>query len=478
VLLAPAPYLVGATWGRNGSIIAALNAVAPLSRVPDTGGAPQEIVSLREAGGARGLEFPQYLPGGQAVLFAAFDFGDASEIYVKSLATRKLQRLVENATIARYVPTGKSFGHILYVTQGTLFARPFDAARLTFLGPPQPVLSDVAADPFRFSPIYFTDAGDFLYQIGEAGKAQWPVEWMESSGTTRPLLTVEGAYSDPRFSPDQAGQFLALARARGGRGDVVVYDWKNDLTVNLTMPGRSITSPVWSPDGRYLAVGAGQSIAWVRSDGSGEPQSILERKNNIFPSSISPDGRYLAFSELSPDTLLDVWVAPLDLGKPDHPVVGKPELLVGGGGQGLSAVFSPDGKWLAYISDESGRYEVYVRPFPGPGAPRNVSVNGGAYPFWSSNRNQLLFTGTPGTNGNIMVVDYHISGSAFIASRPRVWSNAPFRRVGTLPSWALHPDGKRIAMFPPDASSEGANRPRFGYLLNFFDEVRRRAPAN
>jgi hypothetical protein len=106
-----------------------------------------------------------------------------------------------------------------------------------------------------------------------------------------------------------------------------------------------------------------------------------------------------------------------------------------------------------------------------------VSVNGGIYPFWSSNRNQLLFTGT-GTNGSIMAADYHVSGNAFIASRPRVWSNAPFRRAGTLPSWALHPDGKRIAMFPPDASLEGANRPRFGYLLNFFDEVRRRAPAN
>ncbi len=197
--------------------------------------------------------------------------------------------------------------------------------------------------------------------------------------------------------------------------------------------------------------------------------------------SISPDGRYLAFAEVGPETLLDVWVAPLDLSKPDQPVVGKPELVVGTRGNDLFPVFSPDGKWLAYVSDESGRFEVYVRPFPGPGAARNISVNGRRLPAWSSNGHELLFTELRGTDfgdsGNIMVVDYRVSGDAFVAARPRVWSNAHRRRVGAMPVWALHPDGKRIAMFPPEAAPENAGGPRFGFLLNFFDEVRRRAPV-
>ncbi len=196
--------------------------------------------------------------------------------------------------------------------------------------------------------------------------------------------------------------------------------------------------------------------------------------------SISPDRRYLAFAEVNPETLLDVWVAPLDLSKPDQPVVGKPELVVGTRGNDLLPVFSPDGKWLAYVSDESGRFEIYVRPVPGPGAARNISVNGGNYPAWSNDGHELLFTELRGTDfgdsGNIMEVDYRVSGDAFVAARPRVWGNAHRRRVGAMPVWALHPDGKRIAMFPPEAAPENAGSPRFGFLLNFFDELRRRAP--
>jgi hypothetical protein len=139
-------------------------------------------------------------------------------------------------------------------------------------------------------------------------------------------------------------------------------------------------------------------------------------------------------------------------------------------------MFSPDGKWLAYFSDVSGRYEVYVQPFPGPGAPRNISVNGGVYPQWSSNGRELFFISL---GSGIQVVDYHVEGAAFIASRPRSWSDTPMRRLGPIRDWGLHPDGKRIAMFPAEsADPANAGGPQFGFLLNFFDELRRRAPAS
>jgi Tol biopolymer transport system component len=443
-------------------------------RTPEA--SPEEVVRPDDAGAA-GIISPQYLPGGHAILFTAI-FNTGTAVYVKNLSTRQTQRLVENALTALYLPTGESTGHITYLSQGTLFARPFDPTRLVFLGPPQPVLSDIATSSGGEASLSFSETGNFLYQMGQAAKQVWPVQWMDSSGATRPLLNTEGAYSQPRFSPDPAGQFLALVKGGGtGLGEVLVYDWKNDVTVTLTRPGKPGGYPAWSPDGRHLAMSDGKSIVWVRSDGSGEPQRILEAKIGFAPS-ISPDGHYLAFAQPGPETLLDIWVAPLDLSKPDQPVVGKPVLVVGTRGNDAMPIFSPDGKWLAYVSDESGRFDVYVRPFPGPGPARNISVNGGVYPAWSSNGHELLFTELRGTAfGNIMVVDYRVSGDAFVAARPRVWSNAPYRRVGAMPIWALHPDGKRIAMFPPEAAAENAGGPRFGFLLNFFDEVRRRAPV-
>jgi serine/threonine-protein kinase len=435
-------------------------------------------ITAKLGAGASGFIRPQYLPDGHAILFTAI-FNTGTAVYVKNLGTRQTQRLVDNVLIALYLPTGESTGHIAYLSQGTLFARAFDPARLVFLGPPQPVLSDIATRSDGGASLSFSETGNFLYEIGQAGRQGWPVHWMDSSGATRPLLSTEGAYSQPRFSPDPAGQFLALVKGGPtGLGEVLVYDWKNDVTVTLTRPGKPGGFPAWSPDGRHLAMSTGQSIVWMRSDGSGEPQRILEGKNRLNLGSISPDGRYLAFVEPSPETLNDIWVAPLDLSKPDHPVVGKPELVVGTRGNDSFPSFSPDGKWLAYYSDESGRFEVYVRPFPGPGPARNVSVGGGVFPAWSSNGHELLFTELRGSEfGNIMVVDYRVSGDAFLAAWPRVWSNAHYRRVGAMPIWALHPDGKRIAMFPPEASPENAGGPRFAFLLNFFDELRRRAPA-
>jgi serine/threonine-protein kinase len=405
----------GGTWGKDGSIIAVLNIIAPLMRIPDTGGVPQEVVRPEEAGAA-GLVLPQYLPGGHAVLFTAI-FNTETAAYVKNLSTRKTQRLVDNVLISVYLPTGESTGHLAYLSQGTLFARPFDPTRLVFLGPPQPMLSDVATSSGGLASLSFSETGSFLYQVGQAAKQVWPVQWMDSSGATRPLLNTEGAYSQPRFSPDPAGQFLALVKGGPtGLGEVLVYDWKNDVTVTLTRPGKPGGFPAWSPDGRHLAMSTGQGVVWVRSDGSGEPQRILERKNRVTLGSIPPDGRYLAFVEPGPETLNDIWVAPLDLGKPDQPVVGKPELVVGTRGNDLFPAFSPDGKWLMYTSDESGRFEVYVRPFPGPGASRAVSVDGGIFPAWSSNGHELLFTELRGIDfGNIMVVDYRVSGDAFVA---------------------------------------------------------------
>ena len=198
--------------------------------------------------------------------------------------------------------------------------------------------------------------------------------------------------------------------------------------------------------------------AWMNSyvDQSGllGTRPVVANHMNI-PKPVDGAPTLLTFDEVNPETSYDVWVAPLDLTRPDQPVVGKPEPLVRSRAGELFGQFSPDGKWLAYGSDENGTNNVYVRPFPGPGAARNVSRDGGIYMAWAKNGQELLFTRPGGQQ--VMAVDYRVSGGDFIASPPRVWSNARIRAVGAQPSLALHPDGKRIAMFPrEEASAEGA----------------------
>lgn len=478
--LAPASGLYGAAWGmppgaRDGFIVAAFNVAGDLTRVPDTGGPAELAVTRAQVNGGTAILFPQLLPGGRALLFGAV--GNDPGMYVKNLTTGKTQRVLEDSRSARYLATGNSGGHLVYVTDGTLFARPFDPDRLVLLGPPQPVLSGVAMDSLAVPILSFSDAGDLVYQAGQPGRQSWPVEWMDSSGATRPLLSKKERYMAPRFSPGPEGRYLAL-QTQGNvinsnrPGEVLVYDWKSDVTVTLTRPGELGAYPIWSPDGKYLAFANSKGIAWVRADGSSEPRQILESKDLLRPGSISPDGKYLAFNEINPQTSFDILVAPLDLTRPDQPVVGKPEPLVRNPGNDVAPEFSPDGKWLAYFSDADGIYKVYVRPFPGTGASRNVSVDGGTWPVWSKNGHELLFN----TRSTIMTVDYRVSGDAFLASKPRLWSNAPIRYL-TYPSYALHPDGKRIAMFPPEDASAAGAAPHIVFVQNFFDEVRRRAPA-
>jgi hypothetical protein len=401
--------------------------------------------------------------------------GNAPGIYGKNFSTGKVQRLIENSQFAHYLPTGESRGHLVYLDQGTLFARPFDPGKLELLGPPQPVLTDVAQDSDGANAaIAFSDTGESLYRIGPAGAQTWPVQWMDGDGKTSALLSSPRSYIHPRFSPDREGRFLALVdKDQTNLSRVIVYDWKNDISVNLNKQGESRTFPVWSPDGQHLAMANPKGIVWMRSDGAGEPHQILESKNGLLPGSISPDGRFIAYTEDDPKTMWDIWVAPLDLHDPDQPAVGKPELVLRTTRNDFFPVFSPDGKWLAYFSDESGQYQVYVRPFSGPGGSQPVSDGIGAYPIWAGNGHELWFSGID----TVQVLDYRVNGNAFLASSPRVWNKSRYRTLGPNLAWTLHPDGKRIAMFRPEQADNKQAAPRFGFLLNLFDEVKRLAPA-
>ncbi|MGD1093902.1 MAG: hypothetical protein ABSB35_18185 [Bryobacteraceae bacterium] len=249
-----------------------------------------------------------------------------------------------------------------------------------------------------------------------------------------------------------------------------------DATTRLTFTGKA-NAPVWTPDGKHLifrTVSPGSVLFLIRSDGGGEPQRLLEGQT-LSAWSVSPDGRRLSYQEQTPETGFDLWTLPLDLSDPDHPKAGTPEVFVRTPADENVPRFSPDGRWLAYRSNESGSSEIYVRPFPaGSGGKWQVSIGGGFYPLWSRNGRELFYESL---DHRIVVVEYSVSGSSFIPGKPRPWSDVHLFFPGTV-NLDLAPDGKRFAVLTmPETTNGERGQVHVTMLLNLFDELQRRIPV-
>ena len=474
VTLCNAPNDRGASWGEDGNIIATLDLTKEpgLSRVPETGGSPQPVT--KPSGNGEGWDrWPQILPGGQTVLLTATATPgayDTATIYALSLKTGQRKAVQRGGYFGRYLPSG----HLVYVHLGTLLAVPFDLDRLEVRGVPVPLLEDVAADAFygagQFS---FSRTGTFVYLSGKSFSGPSPISFMDSDGKLQALVAAQGKYFTPRFSPD--GRRLAFAVALN---TIQVYDRQRDAMTRLTF-NQGISSPVWTPDGNHIAfetvnIDGSTSLWWIRSDGARERRKLLDSKNSVFPYSFSPDGSRLAYAE---EPSRGLWTLPLDLSDPEHPKPGQPEPFLKTPAPELEPAFSPDGRWIAYQSQEAGVPEIEVRPFPGPGAKWLVSTMPAVHPIWSRNARELLFESA--NDKRIWVATYTANGDTFIPGKPRVWSERQIVEP-SIRHWNLDltPDGKRFAVFPtPDAGDERKGSVHVTVLLNFFDELRRRVPA-
>ena len=348
----------------------------------------------------------------------------------------------------------------------------FDPRRLEIRGAPVPLLQDVSAGldlGVGTGQITFTGNGTLAY-LPSLDLETYPILWLDAAGKIAPLIQKPDAYNTPRVSPD--GKWLAYTlRGPSGKTDVWVYDLDRQTPEQLTFTGPGRGELVWAADSRHLIFADGAALWWIRADGSGQPQQLLGNLGNPRPFSLAPTGR-LAIVEQN-EGLPVIYTVPIDLSDLEHPKAGKKEpFLVDPTIVQVDPAFSPDGKFLAYVSTESGPNEVFVRPFPGPGGKWKVSQSGGKFPVWSRTAHELLFLGG---DDHIMAVDYSTQGDLFRAGKPRIWSPVPVRRMGLRQNFDLSPDGKRVVMFPQPESQESLH---FTFLLNFFDEVRRKVPAN
>jgi serine/threonine protein kinase/Tol biopolymer transport system component len=419
VVLCSAENFASGAWGDDGNIIAALRAQGGLSRISSEGGTPAAVTELAE--GETMHRWPQVLPGSDAVLFTAYTGGGPEDANIDALSFKTHQRktLVRGGEMARYVAGQNGEGYLVYLHQSALLAVAFDPGKLAISGTAQPILDDVRAIGQTYRGDFDVSRSGTLVYLGGSGEPERWIFWLDPTGKTEPLHSAPGLYNGLEFSPD--GKRLVF-----GMGDVLANEdlWIRDLerntSVRLTSLGGVSTSPLWSPDGKYILFvhTPNNGIYRVRADGAGEPQRLAKVEG--FPSSISPDGKRVAFATGNPFTAMQVSTAPLE-GTAEHPLLGKVEPFLRASGFPMPA-FSPDGRWLAYSSSETGTPEIYVQPYPGPGGKVAISSGGGGFPVWSPNTHQLFFIARRG----IMVADYTATGDSFTPESPGHGHHIPY----------------------------------------------------
>jgi Tol biopolymer transport system component len=464
VSLCDAPNGRGASWGEDGTIIAALDSLGVLSQVPAEGGKPVPLMELGP--GENTHRWPYVLPGGKGALFnasSAYGNYDEAEIAAVSLTDHKRKTLLPHAGMyPRYLPNG----FLTYVTKGSFYAVPFDLERLEVRGAAT-LLNEVSTNPsLGFAQFDFAANGTSVYRTGGTESLR-TIQWLDEAGKTTPLGIEPGVYLFPRLSPD--GSRLAYWVSQGPNTDLWIYDVQRGSRTRLTGGGNN-TFPVWSPDGHYLVFQSAGGMSWVRADGGSKPQPLAQSRTIQLPTSFSTDGLWLVYAELTPEGA-EIRTVPL-ASRSGQLSAGKPRLFVKASSANTFAVFSPDGRWLAYADAEAGSNEVYVRAFPDNGTQVQISNTGGIVPVWSRTGRQIFYQAE---DRRIMVADYSVKEGAFVASRPRVWNGKQLVNLGTAIEMDFAPDGKRAVVLMPSESPEPREtQSHVTLVLNFFDEVRRR----
>ncbi len=368
----------GATWLRDGTIVFAPIYSEGLYRVPAAGGASEKLTTPDRASGELGHWWPEPLPGERRVVFTAFRTPvDRSRVGVLDLATREVKWVVEGGFFGRYVASG----HLVYAKGQRLYALPFDAATATATGAAVAVLDDVNVDPTGgYALVAVSSRGSLAYVTESLGHPLCELVWLDRTGRATPAAIQRQRYLTASLAPD--GRTAALT-IRGESLDLWTLALERGTLSRLTSGELTEFDPVWTHDGRELLYVVDRPpfelhrIA-VGAPDSGQPIWNEPAELDTTRTSVSPDGRTIAFERSEPQMGANLYARPLDGSEPPRAIRATPS-------EERDAAFSPDGRWVVYQSDDTGRPEIYVQPFPGPGERTQVSSDGGSHPIWAGN---------------------------------------------------------------------------------------------
>lgn len=466
--LADSPQSGGIAWLPDDTILFATSDAAGIRSMFRTSPAGGSVDVVLSSDAGMWPNRPEAFPGANAVLFNMRPAGPAAEgnVGLLSLDTADVRVLIEGAYDARYVPTG----HIVFMRDGGLWAVPFDLEQLELTGQELPILDRVEADGARGGAQFtFTDDGMLVYISGpETGRAVGSFRWIDRSGNEGALSLEPGAYDSVSIAPD--GKRLAFvevtAGGEGDSGNLWVYDLVRGTRNRLTLDELA-SHPVWTPDNEYVVYASGDGISRKRADGTGQSERLVDVDSGSWPSSFSPDGRSLVFSQAT-QTGRDLFVIPTD--GEQNPAMHIPA----GGSINAAAKISPDGHWLAYQSDASGRYEIYIRPFPDvQSGPWLISAGGGLAPVWGPDSRELFYRLA---NGTIMTATIE-GGVSPSAGQPMELVRTPAPANTNVPRYDISPDGRRFLIRTAANQDLQARQTQLIVVHNWFEELRRLVPT-
>jgi Tol biopolymer transport system component len=458
----------GASWYGNRIVFG--EGSRGIFEVPDTGGTPKLLVAA-DAKQGEYLHGPQILPGGQAVLFTAgsaraiIDRWSSAQIVVQSLETGERKILVRGGTDGRYLPTG----HLVYGRDGVLFADAFDVVRLEIKGGPTVVLEGLALAAGGATgavQLAVSNSGSLAYPPVTSGQAT-TMAWRNRQGADTPMAVPAHAYETPRISPD--GTRIAV-HASDQDSDIWIWDTRGETLTRLTFDKAPDNTPVWTKDGKrivYVSARDGApNLFWKPADGTGQAEALLRQapasNGALVANGISPDGRQLIFSVGTPS---DVMALSFEGDHQPRPLIAQPQFAE------RSGDVSPDGRWLAYQSDESGPYQIYVRPFPTVDAGRwQVSGEGGTLPRWSPNGRELFYA-----DGHNHLVSVNVqAGATFAFGKATTLFDLADTMVSVYRNYDVAPDGARFAVVKAQRSRGAV---QFIVVENWLEELKARVPT-
>jgi len=474
--------IFGASWGSNDVILFARENGGIL-QVAASGGTPSPITKVDGNAGEVSHRLPHWLPGNRAFLFTVtrtvLPTWDDTLVVALTLDSGTRTMVLEGASDARYVGTG----HLVFVRRGTLNAVPFDPQRLQVTKGAVTLVSDLMQAGNM--PNTQTDTGAGEFSLSESGSLAYVrgglftfpdrlLVWVDRAGKIEPLAAPPRAFLYPRLSPDGA---TVLVSTQGDR-NVWLYNIARGTTTRATFEGRNMAA-IWTRDGARITFGSSrggeENLYWQPADGSRPAERLSKSSEQHRASSWSPDGRTLAFvaNDVTDPNSRDIMALTPGAN-------GKPTPLFATRFDENYPDFSPDGKWIAFASNESGRAEVYVAPYPGPGPKVLVSVEGGHSPAWSTNGRELFYLqplGPAGSGPYKMMSVPLTSGATIAAGKPQPLFDTPLGLQANVRGYDLSADGTRFLMVQPQARPP-LKPTQVMLVQNWFDELRRRVPTN
>ena len=470
------PY--GLIWTPDGIVFG--QGRGGIMRVSANGGKPEQLVAVKESELAHG---PQILPSGKHVLFtltggssaASNDRWEKARIVVQSLTTHEQKTVIEGGTDARFVPTG----HLVYALSGSLYAIPFDVKRLATTGGAVPIVEGVRRSPGTTTgaaQAAISTTGSLVYFPGPAlaSSGQFELVLADRKGTVEKLRLPPGSYATPRVSPD--GRQVAFVTNDGKEDMISIYDLSGASVMRRLTYGGNSRHPIWSSDGQHIAFQSDRdgdlAMFWQRADNTGQVERLTKPDQGVahVPESWHPTSNVLLFSAVKTGEVT-LWALTLP-DKKATPFGGVKSTLPTG------AVFSPDGRWVAYTSNETGSNRAYVQPFPATGARYQIygkDPESAHHLLWTKT-NELIYNPRPTSLEVVSVTTQPIPSFGNPVALPRLFSTGPPQ---TRRPFDLMPDGRFLGLAVPGQTetATGPAAPEVRLVLNWFEELKQRVPV-